>query len=285
MDDIIITDGKVELFIAADNRNQKTIDNKDIFILNFDRESNKINYVYNNEKKYEIHQLNPKDLYIYKSLYDQASFLEKNYEKKNSSNIFYFNRDDKFIFFTHYYDSKSIKIKLDRIQIVKNKKEKIYIRGFNTSNNKLIFLENDSINEIDFNQLLYSDILIEKAEFYKNKKRKNNFLNNEHEFKKTKFDNKKKLEFELDSELDSYQNKKKLFNSKIKIDKYNSQESFSKISEYDKNEKNDYQELSSKVNEKDDNQELLSKVNEKDDNQELLSKVNEKDDNQDYYLK
>ena len=239
MKEIIIYDGDIEIFIS--NRNQKTLDNKDIYILNYDHITNEIEYICKETNEYENLKLDPKELYVYNNLYEQAKYYKKKYEKSynrnnlnnisdSNNNYFYYKNDLKYIFFKYFYSENSIIIKMDRLQIVKNKDKKIYIKGYNKLNNKLIFEENDEIKEVDFDKLLYSEQLIKKAKIYHdNNKRKNNFLDDEQDLKRIK---NKKLEIKLDSDLEYYQNQKK----SLLREKYNEElEDNNKKFEYYKN--------------------------------------------------
>ena len=134
MKEIIIYDGDIEIFIS--NRNQKTLDNKDIYILNYDNITNEIEYICKETNEYENLKLDPKELYVYNNLYEQAKYYKKKYGKNEKSynidssyyntNIIYYKNDSKYIFFNHlnFYSEKSIIIKMDRLQFVKNKKIK-----------------------------------------------------------------------------------------------------------------------------------------------------------------
>jgi len=222
MKEIIIYDGDIEIFIS--NRNQKTLDNKDIYILNYDNITNEIEYICKETNEYENLKLDPKELYVYNNLYEQAKYYKKKYEKSynrnnlnnisdSNNNYFYYKNDVKYIYFKYFYSEKSIIIKMDRLQIVKNKDKKIYIKGYNKLNNKLIFEENDEIKEVDFDKLLFSEQLIKKAEIYHyNNKRKNNFQDDEQDLKRIK---NKKLEIKLDS--DDEQDLKRIKNKKLEM--------------------------------------------------------------------
>lgn len=222
MKEIIIYDGDIEIFIS--NRNQKTLDNKDIYILNYDNITNEIEYICKETNEYENLKLDPKELYVYNNLYEQAKYYKKKYGKNEKSynidssyyntNIIYYKNDSKYIFFNHlnFYSEKSIIIKMDRLQFVKNKKNKIYIQGYNKLNNKLVFEENNEIKEVNFEELVYSEQLLKRAKDYY--KRKYNFLDDDDE------PDCKRVKYEIysDSEL-GYNTKKNLLRKNN--DKYN----------------------------------------------------------------
>ncbi len=278
MKEIIIYDGDIEIFIS--NRNQKTLDNKDIYILNYDNITNEIEYICKETNEYENLKLDPKELYVYNNLYEQAKYYKKKYEKNEKSyninssycntNIIYYKNDSKYIFFNHlnFYSENSIIIKMDRSQFVKNKKNKIYIQGYNKLNNKLVFEENNEIKEVNFEELVYSEQLLKRAKDYY--KRKYTFLDDDDESDCKRV----KDEIYFDSEL-GYNTKKNLLRKNN--DKYNNH-----YLENDNNEYfNNYGELYS--NKKFNHEFQIDKFNSKSFNNTFNRELDYKDNNQESF--
>jgi hypothetical protein len=281
MKEIIIHDGDIEIFIS--NRNQKTLDGKDIYILNYDNITNEIEYICKETNEYENLKLDPKELYVYNNLYEQAKYYKKKYGKNQKNYnidssyyntcITYYKNDSKYIFFNYlkFCSEKSIIIKMDRSQFVKNKKNKIYIQGYNKLNNKLVFEENNEIKEVDFEELVYSEQLLKRAKDYY--KRKYTFLNDNDE------PDCKRVKGEIYSDSDSdlgYNTKKKLLRKNN--DKYNNC--------YLENDNNEYCNIYGELySNKNFNRELqIDKFNSKSfNNNKLNGELDYKDNNQESF--